>query len=302
MSRLPPFFALRALEAAARHRSYSRAAEELAVTHSAVSQQIRGLEADLGARLFTRRGNSMEPSPEALKLGREVARAIEILERGVTAFAGAAPRDPLVISIGGFVARRWLPPRLPRLLAHPAGANLEIRVENRHVDLLTEPVDVGIRYGTGRWDGLDAQKLFSEGLFPVCSPALAAAGNLRGPGDLLTAPLLHRPTRPWSIWFSHFGLEAPSPAPGAPVFDDPMMMLEAAAQGLGVALADESLVGEELASGVLVRPFEGGVVSANGVYMLWRRESRKLARIHALRDWLLAEIAAEPATAGAPAS
>lgn len=297
MTRLPPFLALRALEAAARHRSYSRAAEELAVTHSAVSQQIRGLEAELGAKLFARSGNRMEPTPAALRLAGEVSRSIDILRQGVTAFAGAAQRDPLVLSIGGFVARRWLPPRLPGLLAHPAGANLEIRVENRHVDLATEPVDVGVRYGTGYWDGLDLQRLFPERLFPVCSPALAAEGLLRGPRDLLTAPLLHRPTRSWSIWFNHFGLTAP--APTGPVFDDPMMMLEAAAQGLGVALADESLVDEELAAGTLVRPFEDSIVSAHGIYMLWRRDSRKLARIHALRDWLVAEIEREPA-AGRP--
>jgi len=293
MRRLPAFFALRALEAAARHRSYSRAAEELAVTHSAVSQHIRGLESDLGAKLFTRRGNRMEPTPAAVGLAQDVRRALDILQAGVEVFAGAVAREPLVLSVGGYVARHWLPPRLPRLLADPAGAHLEIRVENRHVDFNAEEVDVGVRYGPGRWDGLDAQRLFPESLFPVCSPALAARTRFKEPADLAKAPLLHRTTRPWSLWFSHFGLETPPIA--GPVFDDWAMALVAAAQGLGVALADESLVDGDLASGALVRPLEGSVVSDNAIYMVWRRDTRKLSRIRALRDWLLAEIEADQA-------
>lgn len=297
MKRLPAFFALRALEAAARRRSYSRAAEELGVTHSAVSQHIRGLEADLGVRLFDRCGNQMEPSAAALRLAGAVVRASDILLDAVAAFSGAAERDPLVVSVGGFMARRWLPARLPRLLTHPAGADLEIRVEYRDVDLVADGIDVDMRVGSGDWDDLDAQRLFGERLFAVCSPALAAEYDLRAPRDLLKAPLLHRPARPWRRWFEHFGLKAP--APKGPTFDDPAMALEAAARGLGVALANEShsesLADEDLASGRLVRPFEAAVTSDLSIYMVWRRDSRKLARIHALRDWLVAEIGRDPA-------
>src|SRR4051812_37241394 len=110
MRRLPPFFALRALEAAARHRSYSRAAAELAVTHGAVSQQIRKLEAELGARLFERQGNAMVPTPEAQRLAVEVGRGLGVLHNAVGAFAAAAERDPLVISLDPQFATRWLPP------------------------------------------------------------------------------------------------------------------------------------------------------------------------------------------------
>ncbi|HEY0437760.1 MAG TPA: LysR substrate-binding domain-containing protein [Phenylobacterium sp.] len=290
--RLPSFFALRAVEAAARHRSYSRAAEELAVTHSAVSQNIRGLEAEFGARLFERRGNRMEPTPRAQKLAGEVARATDVLTRAVATFSGAAVGEPLILSVGGFLGRRWLPPRLARLLADPAGANLEIRVENRNVDLLKEDIDIDVRSGTGRWEGLEAERLYEESLFPVCSPGLAE--GLRSPCDLVTAPLLHRPARPWKVWFDHFGLETPPQA--GPVFDDPVMLVAAAAQGLGVALASESLaeslVDDDFASGRLVRPIADGTVSHLGVYMVWRSGSRKLPRILALRDWLMAEIEA----------
>src|ERR1700761_5331841 len=99
MRRLPPYFALRALEAAARHRSYSRAAEELSVTHGAVSQQIRRLESELGARLFVRTGNSMAPTPAALRLASEVGRGLDVLRNAVAQFEAAAEHDPLVISL-----------------------------------------------------------------------------------------------------------------------------------------------------------------------------------------------------------
>jgi LysR family glycine cleavage system transcriptional activator len=293
--RLPPFLGLRALEAAARHKSYSRAAQELAVTHGAVSQQIRRLEAELGAALFERRGNRMEPTPEAQRLADEIARALEIMRQGVTAFTGAAHLDPLVLSVGGYMARRWLPARLPRLMADPAGANLEIRVENRHVDLVAEGVDVGIRSGTGEWPDLESRHLFGETMVPVCSPAFAAAYAIRSPRDLLTAPLLHSSIRPWSQWFAKFGLESP-PNPGGR-FDDPLMVLEAAAQGLGLALAVDGLVGEHLESGRLIKPLKGDVGAERGMYLVWRADNRKLARIHALRDWFVAEAAAERAAA-----
>lgn len=289
MRRLPPFFALRALDAAARHRSYSRAADELAVTHGAVSQQIRRLEAELGAKLFERRGNTMVPTPAAQRLADELGRGFDVLQNAVAEFDAGAERDPLVISLDPQFASRWLPPRLPKLLADRAGAHLEFRVEDRRADFTTDGVDVGVRYGAGRWENVEAQHLFAETLFPVCSPKVAAEHPMRRPRDLLTAPLLHHGYRPWSLWFSAFGLDTP-PRKGL-MFDDSVMLVEAAAQGLGVALARSGLVERDLAAGRLVRPLEGGVASELGFYVVWRADSRKLRRIQALRDWLVAEAA-----------
>jgi LysR family glycine cleavage system transcriptional activator len=286
VSRLPPFFALRALEAAARHRSYSRAAQELAVTHGAVSQQIRKLEAELGARLFERRGNAMIPTPEAGRLAEEVARALGTLRNAVAAFAAAAERDPMVVSLDPQFATRWLAPRLPQLFAHPAGANLTLWPEERRADFLTDGMDMGVRYGNGRWEGVETSHLFTETLFPVGSPALIAAHPIRRPRDLLSAPLVHHRQRPWSLWFDAMGLEAP-PLQG-PMFDDSIMQVEAAAAGIGYALARSGLVETDLANGRLVRPLEQDVASELGFFAVWRPESRKLARIHALRDWLVA--------------
>jgi len=287
MVRLPPFFALRALEAAARHRSYSRAAQELAVTHGAVSQQIRRLEAELGARLFERRGNAMIPTPDAQRLAVEVARGLGVLKNAVADFHAAAVRDPLVVSLDPQFANRWLPTRLQRLLADPAGANLEVRVEERRADFTTDGVDMAVRYGAGRWDGVEAVHLFSETLVPVCSPEFLARHRLAAPADLLDVPLLHHGHRPWSLWFQAFGLEAPRQQ--GMLFEDSVMLLEAAAQGIGAALARSGLIEQDLRTGRLVRPFDAGVASELGFWIVWRADSRKLRRIAALRDWLLAE-------------
>jgi LysR family glycine cleavage system transcriptional activator len=285
MVRLPPFFALRALEAAARHKSYSRAAEELSVTHGAVSQQIRKLEDELGARLFERRGNAMIPTAEAERLAREVNRAHDILKNAVASFAKAAERDPLVVSLDPQFANRWLPTRLPGLLGHPAGANLELRVDSRLANFVTDGVDMGLRYGAGNWPGVEAVRLFRESLLPVCSPELLARHPMKTPEDLLAAPLLHHSHRPWTLWLSHFGVEAPPQA--GMIFEDSVMLLEAAAQGIGVALARSGLIEQDLRSGRLVRPFATDVASELGFWAVWRSDSRKLRRIHALRDWLI---------------
>ena len=286
MARLPPFFALRALEAAARHRSYSRAGDELSVTHGAVSQQIRRLEAELGARLFERVGNAMIPTPEAQGLAQEIGRAIKAMERAVDVFTAAADHAPLVISLDPQFASRWLPTRLPRLLSHPAGVNLEIRVDQGLANFTTDGVDMGVRYGRGAWEGLETRRLYGETLIPVLSPELQRQLCLSTPACLLDVPLVHHRHRPWSLWFEAQGLEPPE-AKGV-VFEDSLLTIEAAIQGVGVALARSGLIEQDLRTGRLVKPFEG-VASELGMWVVWRADSRKLRRIEALRDWLCEE-------------
>jgi LysR family glycine cleavage system transcriptional activator len=297
VTRLPPFFALRALEAAARHRSYTRAAKELAVTHGAVSQQIRRLESELEARLFQRRGNVMEPSPEAQRLAAEVRRALDLLSNALSEFAAAAEHDPLRVSLDPRFAGRWLAPRLNRLLASSAGTNLDLRVEERFADFVTDGVDMAVRYGAGGWEGVLSAHLFTERLYVVCSPAFAEKHRIDSPADLLSVTLLHQRHRPWSLWFRAFGLEAPEPK--GTIFDDSLMLLAAAENGMGVALARSGLIQEELRQGRLVRPIETGVDSDLGFFAVWRPDARKIRRIEALRDWLLQETA--PARAAAQA-
>ena len=288
MARLPPFIALRALEAAARHQSYSRAAEELHVTHGAVSHQIRRLEEDLGTTLFLRHGNTMQPTPPALKLAGRIAGALDLLHTAIEEVSADAVADPLVLSAASSFAARWLTPRLSRLAGEAGEAHLEVRAADSLANFVTDGVDAAIRYGLGRWPGASATALFTETIFPVCSPAFAEKYQLKRPEDLLRAPLLRQNERPWSLWFAVHGLDAPT-AKGGLIFDDSALLLEAAAQGLGVALARSGLVEGDLRAGRLVRPFEGEAPAEAGYHFVWRDDSRKLKRILRLRDWLVAE-------------
>lgn len=181
-----------------------------------------------------------------------------------------------------------MPARLPRLLADPAGANIDFIAEERIADFVTDGVDVGLRYGLGREPGLETALLFRERLFPVASPALAAEHDIKSPADLLNAPLLRHRHRPWSVWFATFGLE--DPGRGIEL-EDSIMLLESAAQGMGVALARGALVEQDLASGRLVQVLPQAIGNEFAFYLIWRGDNPKLPRIHALRDWLTAEAA-----------
>jgi LysR family transcriptional regulator, glycine cleavage system transcriptional activator len=312
VKRLPSFFALRALEAAVRHGRYSAAARELSITQGAVSQQIRKLEAELGARLFERRGNDMIPTGDAARLASEVAAAIGRLQDAVDAFAAAAGRDPLVLSVDSRFASRWLAPKLPRLLADPAGAHLDVRVEDRVANFSTDRVDAAVRFGRGNWDGLQAERLTTECFYVVCSPQFAAAHRISEPKDLLEAPLIHSPERYWPLLFDRFGLPTP-PARGL-VSNDSLLVIDAVLRGVGAALVRASMVEEDLRAGRLVRPIAhavplpvnfvqpGRLVRAVrdgdppppdfGYFLVWRPDTRKQRRIDALKAWLLAQAAA----------
>ncbi len=291
MSRLPPFIALRALEAAARHQSYSRAADELAVTHGAVSQQIRRLEEELGTTLFVRQGNGMVPTASALTLAGEVAQALAGLRRGVEAVREQCG-GPLVLSTVPAFATRWLAPKLGRLTSEIEETELLLRVEMRMADFVTDGVDAGLRHGEGNWPGLEVAPLFMDRLFPVASPEFLTQHPMAAPADILDKPLLHHTVWPWRQWFERMGLGLAPPARGL-VFEDSAMLLDAAVQGMGVALARSGLIGEDLRSGRLVRLFADELCADMGYFLVWRADNPKLARIHRLRDWLVAEAARE---------
>jgi len=312
MARLPSLFALRALEAAARHGSYSAAARELGVTQGAVSQQIRSLETRFGTRVFTRRGNRMVPTPVAARLAEEVREALNRLSVAFDMVERGANQQSLVLSIENRFGSRWLGPKLPRLLAHEAGFNLEIRVEERVANFVTDGVDAAVRFGRGDWPGLQSQRLTTDRLWVVCSPEFAANHPVGHPRDLLDLPLIHNSENLWPLLFDRHAL--PSPPPRGLIANDTLVTLDAVARGVGVALTRSSMVEEDLRLGKLVRPVpdsipmplnfiragelvrfvrsEEPVPPELGYFLVWPLESRKRARIERLRDWLL-ESAAE---------
>lgn len=299
MSNLPPLIALRALEAAVRHRSYSRAADELNVTHGAVSQQMRRLEEALGLSLFQRRGNGMEPLPAATRIASSVAAALVLLERAVEEVGPGKGQDPLVLSLEQGFARRWLMPRLTRLRRDSGEQDLDLRLENRLESLVGEGIDAAIRYGEGTWPGLEASKLLSVRFHPVCSAEFLRAHPMAQLTDLYSVPLLGHthPLWSWSHWFYTLGL--PPPANRGMMFDDSSLMLDVAAAGAGVALARDILVEEDLRSGRLVRPLPDDVESPWSYFFVWRADGPRLSRTLFLRDWLLAEASQDARSLGA---
>ncbi len=283
-----PFSALRTLEAATRLQSYSRAAEELHVTHGAVSQQIRGLEERFGVRLFWRDGNAMLPTEAALRLARRVAEAGRIMEAAVAELGADRSSKTLVVSVLGSFAGHWLAPRLPRFFELQPGLTVDVRMSDGLANLAADGVDVAIRYGSGPWPDTEAVELMREAFVPVCSPGLLERTSIPTIEALAAAPLIQHRDNLWPVFF-RLAQVAYVPGEGGATYDDSAVVLEAAAKGLGVALARSSLVEHDLRTGRLVRLFPEEVEAKYGYFVVWRPESRKLHLIHGFRDWLLAE-------------
>jgi LysR family glycine cleavage system transcriptional activator len=294
---LPPIQTLRAFEAAARHLSYSRAAQELSLTHGAISQHISRLEQELdGVRLFVREGQRMILTDAGQVLVLEVREGLKALAQAFNN-ARARPRlsgntSTLTLSVLPSFAARWLVPRLPRFQqAHP------------HVDIAIRPtaslaaldgrdgIDLAIRYGGGHWPGLHAIKLMKSVVFPVCSPALLTQVQIHTPADLLKVPLLRNPRQKWQPWFQAAGLDWPEPSHGA-LYDDAGLLLQAAASGQGVGLAREALAADDLATHRLVRVGDVEIEDSSSWFIVWR-EPLLCDRIDfdALLRWLETEAA-----------
>jgi LysR family transcriptional regulator of beta-lactamase len=282
-----PLNALRAFEGAARHLSFTSAAIELCVTPAALSHQVKALEERLGLSLFRRlpRGLALTDEGHALLpvLRESFDRIADALER----FQGGVMREVLTVGAVGTFAVGWLLPRLPRFHeAHPL-ADLRLSTNNNRVDIAAEGLDFAIRFGDGAWHGTEATLLFEAPLTPLCTPAIAA--RLAAPADLARETLLRSyRSEDWPDWFRAAGAEPP-PLRG-PVFDSSWVMIEAALQGGGVALAPASMFGRELREGRLVRPFAVEVVT--GAYWLTRLKSRERTEaMRAFESWMLGEAA-----------
>ncbi|MGZ9811512.1 LysR substrate-binding domain-containing protein [Pseudoroseicyclus sp. H15] len=247
-----PLNALRAFEATMRHGQMGLAAAELGVTHSAVSRQVRGLEEVLGVRLFDGPRNRLVPSEAARALHPALQEGFDLIEAGV-ARTLRQERQALDVSCTSTLAMRWLIPRLVGFqVAHP---EIEIRLTaaDGPVDFATAPFDLAIRVGPGPWPGAEVTEFFADCCGPVASPDLLEGAETRD--QLLALPRLHTKTRlsAWSEWCRAKGW--PEPGPEGRLFEHFYFMLEGARAGLGVAIAPEVLVREDLASGQLSAPF-----------------------------------------------
>ena len=290
--RLPPLNALKAFEAAARHESFTRAAEELCVTQGAVSHQVKALEAELGLKLFNRERQRLVITEAGRAYLAIVRDAFDRIADGTERLLQRQRGGALTVSTSPNFAAKWLVHRLGRFAeAHPE-IDLRVSASANHVDFAREDIDLAIRHGDGSASGLHVTRLCAEELFPVCSPKLLGGRSpLRTPADLGRFTLLHVNDRQdWSLWLDFAGAAGVDPARG-PVLSQASMAIDAAVDGQGVALARTALAAWDLIGGRLVRPFAMAMPLRYAYWIVCPKATARLPKIAAFSDWLLAEAA-----------
>jgi LysR family transcriptional regulator, glycine cleavage system transcriptional activator len=297
MKMRPPLNAVRVFEASARLSNFSRAAEELSVTQGAVSRQIRSLEAYLGLLLFRRVGRSVSLTQEGRDYYTTVRRALEAIDKKSEQLSRRRARQKLVVSTVPSFATKWLAPRLASWRAAGRDIDLSIVSSYEPADFRRDGVDIAIRYGRGPWPGLHVERLAVEELFPVCSPAFAKKHRLRFAKDLLRVTLLDREmTEGWAEWFDGMGVSLAIPLSTVRM-RDAAAAIEAALGGQGVALANSSLVGPDLAAGRLIRPVAGMLVSAFAYHFVCPPTALERSSVRRFRSWIVEEMGRLPRAA-----
>jgi DNA-binding transcriptional LysR family regulator len=291
---VPPLDPLLAFEAAARNLSFTKAGEELSLTQSAVSRQIQTLESQLGAKLFERRPRTLLLTEKGQLLYRAAQAALETLHESARRLRGAAEAKAVVVTTTPGFAALWLIPRLAGFTAANPGVDVRISTGYELVNLERAGVDLGVRYApTGSSGG--GRLLFGETVFPVCSPGLAAnrANPLAEPADLRKHVLLHLDDPraawvDWQLWLHALGLRDFEPA-GKLHFSQYDQLIQAAADGQGVALGRQPLVRRLLRERKLVAPFRQKVASSRAYYLVESAAAQARPQVRAFVAWLLAE-------------
>ncbi len=285
-----PLQALRACAAAAELGSFTRAAARLGITQAAVSQQVALVERHLGRRLFERLGRGVQPSDAGQVYLTAVQEALASLAQATRRLGRPSGDGVVTLTLATTIAMRWLIPRLQDFARRQPTVELRLAITERYLPVGDGEVDIGIQYGRGGPPGLESRLLFHEVLTPVASPELLAGkGRLAQPRDLLRHRLLHArgSADDWRDWLALAAVQLPDPRAGQ-VFDQPHLALEAAAAGLGVALADRALAASDLAAGRLIEPFNLRLTRAEGYHLVGPRERPRPA-LRAAWDWLRAQ-------------
>ena len=286
--RRAPLGSLRVFVAAAQAGSVTGAAAELHLTHGAVSHQLRQLQDQLEVALFEPAGRGIQLTAAGAAYAAEVARALAQIDKATDKLAAARDFHRLRVSGMPSFTARWLLPRLGHFISAHREIDVEVQSSLRLADIKGGEVDVGLRYGGGRYPGLASNLLMKDWHYPVCSPEFAARNPMSGPGQLLGLPLLHSDNEPWLPWLRAAGVDVDEPQHGT-VFDDSSLMLTAAVAGQGVALARHTLAIDDLAAGRLLRPFPVAVATPYSYYFVCRRADEAQGAVAAFREWLFRE-------------
>lgn len=292
--------ALRAFEASARHQSFSSAAVELNVTPAAVGQLVRTLEDWLGSPLFVRGSSGrarLVPTEAAERALPDIRAGFDRLALGMERLSEGSISGVLTVAVSPAFAAKWLLPRIDRFQAVCPETDVRLDTNLKPVDFVAQRIDIGVRYGTGRWPGLTAEKLMDEEVYPVCSPQLLREHRrLQKPSDLAQEMLIHDLSMDshsgfpsWETWMQKAGSKDTLSLRGMQI-NNSAAVLQAAVEGHGVALARSVMAHDDLASGRLVRLFpEISVPSELAYYVIYRPECASLPKLTTFRDWLLAE-------------
>lgn len=293
-----PLTALRSFEAAGRHLSFSKAAEELFVSQAAISRQIRELEELLGRALFKRLHRSVELTDAGQRLLKQTTRSFDDIDRRLSEIMSAPVQHVLKVSSEPFVGGIWLMPRLKNFRERYPDIDVTVIVDGRLVEFRNDDAELAIRFSATRnsWPRVEARHLFDATITPLLAPALLAAGPpVQQPRDLLRHTLLHDDNRNvWGYWFEAAGVSDPTAQRG-PMFPDGALGIQAAILGHGVVLGDRVVNDEDIRAGRLVRPFDIDV--QHGAYFLVAPDFDALSEpARAFADWLREEIEAETNT------
>lgn len=286
---LPNLAALRAFEAAARHENFSRAAEEIHLTHGAISHQVRSLEQELGVALFVRHGKKLGITAEGAQFAQVIRDALQEIASAAQALQASKAHPRLGITSLPSFAARWLSPRLGRFIEQYPHLEVSLQSSSALADFMREQVDIGIRFGTGNYPGLACEHLMDDVYYPVASPRYNGGKLPQRVEELEHAHLLRCDQEPWEPWFRKAGLDFAEPVGGL-IFQDSAMLVRAAIDAQGIALARHSIVHADIESGLLLRLFAVDLPCPSSYYLVYPHGALQKPQVAAFRLWLLEQI------------
>lgn len=294
---LPSMSLLTAFEAAARYESFTAAAEELSITQSAVSRQIRLLEEQIGCQLFVRDKQTVRLSEAGAAYAREIREALQRIGNASLNLRANPHGGTLNLAILPTFGTRWLAPRLPGFLEQHPGITINLSTRLQPFDFRSDPFDAAIHFGEKPWTGAEGVELMAETVVPVCAPEFLVRHKVEHPAEMLGLPLLHLASRPdqWERWFMANGVETGRLR--GMLFDQFATAAQAAISGLGLALLPDFLIEADLKRGDLVPAAGGPMLSRERYFLVWPVGHGASGPLGLFREWICAEAGKESATA-----